>query len=92
MSDLADYVQDDTEAHILVLPGDYSTDLPLKRVSEDKGFNIYGSELLDCCKQTRLRILNGRAGVDGNIGKGTYVGSAGRSLVNYVIASQQIFS
>ena len=91
-SDLADYVQDDTAVHILDLPDDYSTDLPLKRVSEDKGFNRYGSELLDFCKQTGLRILNGRAGVDGNIGKCTYVGSAGRSLVDYVIVSQEIFS
>ena len=77
---------------ILVLPDDYSTDLPLNRVSEDKGFNRYGSELLDFCRQTGLRILNGRAGVDGNIGKCTYVGSAGRSLVDYVIVSQEIFS
>ena len=91
-SDLADYVQDDTAVHILVPPDDYSTDLPLKRVSEDKGFNRYGSELLDFCKQTGLRILNGRARVDGNIGKCTYVGSTGRSLVDYVIVSQEIFS
>ena len=91
-SDFPDYVQDDNEDHIHVLPDDYSTDTPLKRVSEDRGFNRYGSELLDFCKQTGLRILNGRAGVDGNVGKCTYVGSSGRSLVDYVIASQQIFS
>ena len=92
-SDYADYVQeDDTAAHIPVLPDDYATDLPLKRVSEDRGFNRYGSELLDFCKQTGLRILNGRVGADSDIGKCTYVGSAGHSLVDYVIASQQIFS
>ena len=39
-----------------------------------------------------MRILNDRAGVDGDIGKCTYVGSAGRSLVDYAIASPLIFS
>ena len=91
-SDFPDFVQDDTAAHIHALPGDYSTDIPLKRVSEDRGFNRFGSELLDFCKQTGMRILNGRAGVDGDIGKCRYVGSAGRSLVDYVIASPHILS
>ena len=91
-SDFPDFVQDDTAAHIHALPDDYCTDIPLKRVSEDRGFNRFGSELLDFCKQTGMRILNGRAGVDGDIGKCTYVGSAGRSLVDYVIASPHIFS
>ena len=39
-----------------------------------------------------MRILNGRAGVDGDIGKCAYVGGAGRSLVDYVIASPHIIS
>ena len=90
-SDFPDFVQDDTAAHIHALPDDYSTDIPLKRVSEDRGFNRFGSELLDFCKQTGMRILNGRAGVDGDIGKCTYVGSAWRSLVDYVIASPHIY-
>ena len=41
-------------------------------VSEDKGFNRYGSELLDFCKQTGLRILNGRVRNDETIGKMTF--------------------
>ena len=77
---------------MLILPDDYSTDLPLKRVSEDRSFNRYGSELLDFCKHTGLRILNGKSGLDSNVGKCTFVGSTGRILVDYVIASQQIFS
>ncbi|MCG8044774.1 MAG: reverse transcriptase domain-containing protein, partial [Candidatus Thiodiazotropha endolucinida] len=90
-SDNPDYVEGDTATHIHVLPEDYTTDTPLRRLSEDKGFNRYGSELLDFCKQTGLRIFNGRAGNDGNIGKCTYVGSSGKSLVDYVIGSQQLF-
>ena len=73
-------MQDDTTAHIHALTDDYSTDKPLKRVSEDRVVNMFGSELLDFSKQTGVRILNGRAGVDGDIGKCTYVSGARRSL------------
>ena len=91
-AELPDYVEQDTAEHIDILPDDYSTDTPLKRVSEDKGFNRYGSHLLDFCKQTGMRILNGRVGKDSKIGKCTYVGSNGKSLVDYAIASQSLFS
>ena len=47
--------------------------------------------LLELCKQTGLRILNGRVGDDKGIGRYTYVGSSGSSLVNYVITTQNLF-
>ena len=47
--------------------------------------------MLDFCKETGLRIVNGRVGNDKGIGKCTYVGSAGKSVVDYVIASQCLF-
>ena len=50
------------------------------------------SESIDFCKETGLRIINGRVGKDKGIGKCTYVGSAGKSVVDYVIASQCLFS
>ena len=53
-SEFPDYVQDNYADHIHALPDDYSTDTPLKRVSEDRGFNRYGSKVLDFCKQTGL--------------------------------------
>ena len=92
-SDMLDYVQDDTATNIHVLSDEYAVDTPLSRVSEDKGFNRYGSELqtMGFCKQTGLRILNGRVGNNGNIGKCTYVGSTSKCLVDYVISSQQLF-
>ena len=77
--------------HMGVFPDDYVTDSPLHRVSEDRGFNYNGSQLLDLCQQTGLRILNGRVGLDKNIGKYTFVGSQGKSAVDYVIASQDLF-
>ena len=64
----------------------------MERASEDKGYNRYGSQLLDFCKETGLRIVNGRIGNDKGVGKCTYVGSTGKSLVDYVIASQCLFS
>ena len=88
----ADYVEDDSSEHVHVLPDDYQTDAPLHRMSEDKGFNHFGTKkLLDFCKLTGLRILNGRVGLDKNIGKCTYVGSTGKSFVDYIIASQSLF-
>ena len=91
-SNFSDYVEDDTSEHIHVLPDDYLVDTPLGRVSEDRGFNRYESQLLDFCKETGLRIVNSRVGKDKGIGKYTYVGSAGKSVVDYVIDSQCLFS
>ena len=85
----ADYVEEDTD-HLHVLPGDYQTDVPMQRMSEDKGFNNFGSSLLDFCKLTGFRIVSGRVGQDRGIGKCTYVGSMGQSLVDYVLASQSL--
>jgi len=49
--------------------------------------------LLDLCKQTGLRILNGRVGDDKGIGRYTFVGSSGSSfIVDYVITTQNLFS
>ena len=39
-----------------------------------------------------MRILNERVGADSNVGKYTYVSSIGKSVVDYVIASQSLFS
>ena len=43
------------------------------------------------CRQNGLRILNGRVGNDLTIGKCTFVGSRGSSLIDYVLASEDIF-
>lgn len=49
--------------------------------------NNNGTMLLDLCKQTGLRILNGRCRND-KYGSYTYIGPNGSSLVDYVITSQ----
>ena len=47
--------------------------------------------MLDFCKKTGLRIVNGRNGNDIGIGKYTYVGSTGKRVDDYVIASLCLF-
>ena len=38
-----------------------------------------------------MRIINGRVGADKGIGKYTFVGSRGSSVVDYVLSSQDLF-
>ena len=65
-SNYADFVINDSD-FIDVLPLDYIVDEPMhiQRQSQDKGrLNNHGTILLDICKQTGLRIMNGRCGED----------------------------
>ena len=71
---------------------DYIPDVPLDRFSEDKFINLNGRKLLDFCKENALRICNGRVGQDKGIGKYTYVGRTGSSVVDYVLVSEHIFN
>ena len=83
---------DDGTRHMSVLPDDYVSDTQMPRSSEDEGHvNNNGLLLLDFCKQTGLRIMNGRVGNGQGIGRYTFVGSRGRSLVDYVLSSQLMF-
>ena len=60
--DLPDMVLDDNFVH-LPLPDDYILDdFIMPRASEDKISNQNGTLLLEFCKQTNMRILNGRTG------------------------------
>lgn len=87
-----DFVVDDDPVHVSVLPDEYTPDIELPRFSEDKGHvNNNGLCLLDFCKQTGLRIMNGRVGEDYGIGCYTFVGSRGSSVVDYILSSQDLF-
>ena len=87
-----DFVEDDDPVHMSVLPDEYIPDVQLPRYSEDKGHvNNNGLCLLDFCKQTGLRIMNGRVGDDKGIGQYTFVGSRGSSVVDYVLCTQDLF-
>ena len=55
--------------------------------SEDKKVNNYGKELIDLCISSRLRILNGRIGMDKEQGTFTCGTPRGSSVVDYSVAS-----
>ena len=89
--EMPDYVIDDTQQHI-PLPVDYVLDDEIPpRVSQDKnGSNSNGQQLLDFCKQTSLRIANGRCGTDSSVGDFTCTTSRGQSVVDYVLVSRDL--
>jgi hypothetical protein len=60
------------------------------RVSQDMTrSNEYGTKLLEFCKGSSMRILNGRAFNDKNVGKFTRIESTGCSVIDYVICDVQ---
>lgn len=46
--------------------------------------------MIDFCRQTGLRVANGRVGEDKTCGRRTYMGNRGSSLINYVIVSEEL--
>ena len=58
--------------------------LPLRR-SYDTVVNHYGRCLLEFCKSTELKIMNGR--VDGDNDGFTYIGNTGRSTIDYAMVN-----
>jgi len=85
-------VTDENASNFGFLPEDYCADVNLTRQSLNGRLNSYGTQLLYICKQSGLRILNGRVGDDQNIGKYTYVASTGSSVVDYVISTPNMFN
>lgn len=63
----------------------------MPRATQDTGFNANGQSLLDFCRTTGLRVVNGRIAEDAGVGKCTYVGARGSSLIDYVITEPDLF-
>ena len=61
-------------------------DLP-RRVSQDIASNEFGHSLLDMCKSTLLRIINGRYHQDAGVGAFTCHTPTGHSVVDYLIGN-----
>ncbi|XP_077862470.1 uncharacterized protein LOC144344329 [Saccoglossus kowalevskii] len=61
-------------------------DIP-QRESMDNECNIYGLELLEFCKSTNLKIVNGRLFKQTGSGNFTYVSGIGTSVVDYILTS-----
>ena len=68
---------------------DYCPDNTSVRASVDCTFNSHGVKLLDLCKSTCLRIVNGRVG---NSCKHTFYSNNGSSVIDYLLANEYSFS
>ena len=66
--------------------------IPLPRVSQDKGVNRFGDLLLDVCKYTDMRIVNGRLHNDAHVGSFTCMTANGESLVDYLLTSHENYN
>lgn len=56
-----------------------------KKYSQDMTVNTYGRSLIDLCKATGLRIMNGRLYNDKNVGECTYESCLGKSTIDLLI-------
>ena len=81
----------ETEVNTLPLPYSYTYDTYQPRLNQDKTLNACGRHLLDLCKMSGLRILNGRTPGD-STGAFTCIRAAGKSTVDYIIADQLLLS
>jgi hypothetical protein len=89
---LSDCIEDDGLEHIDESNDWYDKDdFNIKRDCQDKERNLYGQHLVEMCTTLNCHIMNGRMGSDKK-GGFTCVTSRGRSTVDYIIGSSQLFS
>ena len=67
-------------------------DAPIPRFSLDNGTNRFGDLLLNLCKSSSLRIVNGRLFNDKTVGKMTCYTHNGESVIDYLLTSFSNFS
>jgi exonuclease III len=60
------------------------------RQNFDNQINNHGKQLINLCKSSDLRTLNGRTKGD-SLGRATFHGSNGISVVDYIICDQELF-
>ena len=90
--DLNDYIENDEIDDFLPTDDNYQPDLALdKRISDDAGtVNTNGTSLIEFCKSTGYRILNGR--VDKKLSNSfTYFSKNGNSVVDYALLKNENF-
>jgi hypothetical protein len=81
----ADFVENEILLDLDVLPDEYEPDLCINRRSQDRVVNENGLYMLDFCKQTGMRVMNGRLYEDDSVGKFTCVKNMGSSVIDYVM-------
>lgn len=88
VSSKLDYVVHDDNVHGID-SFDYNPDEPLPRASVDKTSNAQGTQLLDLCKSTSMKIGNGRLDDGQNF---TYYSRTGASVIDYILLRYESFS
>lgn len=87
-----DYIQFDSISHVLE-DVDYIEDIipPDRHNLDKKDTNSYGRALLELCKSSGLRILNGRFGKDATNGNFTCITENSASVIDYFISEPELF-
>ena len=89
-STLSNMVIDDNSMHV-PLPDKYVCDDIIPRCSEDKVVNTNGHLHTEFCKQASLIMINGRCGLDRSVGKFTFNGHLGQSVIDYILVSRDLY-
>ena len=87
-----DYIENDSSDYLCV-PSSYVSDVPMARNNIDvKEPDAHGKQLLDLCKGSGLRILNGRklGDLQGNYTCFSHRGSP--SVIDYMLCNSEFFS
>ena len=85
----SDYISNDSDKHVPLDPSYIIDSDILQRNSEDIKVDDRGKQVNELCISTRTRILNGRMLGD-SFGKFTCQKSTGTSVVDYMIASEEL--
>ncbi|CAL4079460.1 unnamed protein product [Meganyctiphanes norvegica] len=62
------------------------------RLNKDTFVNINGQLLLEFCKVNNMKILNGRTGIDREVGNFTYNSTISNNTIDYCLVSQMFLS
>ena len=63
----------------------------MNRVNKDTYVNKNGKQLLELCKMSDLKIVNGRIGRDRDTGNYTCHTSNGKSTIDYAVLSMELY-
>ena len=87
-----DFIQFDSTDY-LISDDDYREDiLPPERCNlDDRDLNSYGRSLLNLCKSTGLKIVNGRFGKDRHEGNFTCITGNSKSVIDYFLVETSVF-
>lgn len=87
-SKLDDFVSKD--GNNFIIDASENCMLPKNRENFDNNINNHGKQLINTCKNTDMRIINGRTKGD-SLGRPTFHGKNGTSVIDYIICDQDTF-